>query len=128
MDADDQAQVDTLMTTFLTHIVGNSSSNIQNGVKLWFRDIQEADKIDKGAAKLTQFARSGRIAVMMALAVRMAVQEVNLTSIYNRLNGKAYESRNAVKGYTKGDDRVPVLSHLEFFVSAHALLKSKAEG
>jgi hypothetical protein len=55
--------------------------------------------------------------LQLNMAVRMATQEMNLISIYNKLKGKKLESPTAVRGYTKGDDRVPVLELHEYFVS-----------
>jgi hypothetical protein len=106
-----------MMTTFLSKIVKNTSHSLRNGTRLWFRDIREADRIDEGTKNLRNHIKSTRITVMMAMAVRMACQESNLISVYNRLKNKEVESKNAIKQYAKGDDTVPVMSYLEFFVS-----------
>jgi len=63
--------------------------------------------------------KTPKLVVQIALAVRMASQEMNLISMYNKLQGKKPESSKAVRGYTKGDDRVPVLGFHEYFVSLH---------
>jgi hypothetical protein len=111
-----------MMTTFLSKIVKNTSHSLRNGTRLWFRDIREADRIDEGTKNLRNHIKSTRITVMMAMAVRMACQESNLISVYNRLKNKEVESKNAIKQYAKGDDTVPVMSYLEFFVS-HQLIQ-----
>jgi hypothetical protein len=65
---------------------------------------------------MSVYTKTPRLVLQVGMAVRMACQEMNLISMYNKLKGKRLESRGVVRGYTKGDDRVPVLSLQEYFV------------
>lgn len=66
---------------------------------------------------MSTHTKTPKLVLQLNMAVRMATQEMNLTSMYNKLNGKRFESPKAIRGYTKGDDRVPVFGLQEFFVS-----------
>ena len=66
---------------------------------------------------MSTLTKTPKLVLQLSMAVRMASQEMNLLAIYNKLIGKRYESPTAIRGYTKGDDRVPVFGLQEYFVS-----------
>jgi len=72
---------------------------------------------------MSTLTKTPKLVLQLSMAVRMASQEMNLLAIYNKLKGKRYESPTAIRGYTKGDDRVPVFGLQEYFVS-HAQVSS----
>jgi hypothetical protein len=112
-----QAHVDVVLSSHVLEVVGNSSFNLLNGSRLWFNDIRKAEYLDSGWKHMSTHIKTPRLVVQVALAVRMASQEMNLISCYNKLKIKRFESPKAIRGYTKGDDRVPVLGLRESFVS-----------
>ena len=112
-----QAHVDTVLAALTTLVVCNNSFNLLNGSRLWFNDLRKAEYLDGGWKHMSTLTKTPKLVLQLSMAVRMASQEMNLLAIYNKLIGKRYESPTAIRGYTKGDDRVPVFGLQEYFVS-----------
>jgi len=112
-----QAHVDTVLAALTTLVVRNNSFNLLNGSRLWFNDLRKAEYLDGGWKHMSTLTKTPKLVLQLSMAVRMASQEMNLLAIYNKLKGKRYESPTAIRGYTKGDDRVPVFGLQEYFVS-----------
>jgi hypothetical protein len=66
---------------------------------------------------MSTHTKTPKLVLQLNMAVRLASQEMNLISMYNKLKGKRSESPTAIRNYTKGDDRVPVFGYHEYFVS-----------
>lgn len=76
---------------------------------------------------MSTHTKTPKLVLQLSMAVRLASQEMNLISAYNKLKGKKFESPTAIRGYTKGDDRVPVFGQHEYFVSVHNRLTVVAD-
>lgn len=112
-----QKHVDGLIRANLQKIFGVCNYNLENGSRLWFERVRKLDQEHRGLARPMVLVDTRRLPYFVLLAVRLAVQESNLITIYNRLPGAKLKSPRAVQYYCKGDDLAFSVNALELFVS-----------
>lgn len=93
------------------------NSNFRDGARKWYFQMRRAEQAKKGHKNKQVAIESRRLPYQVALATRMALQESNLVSLNNRVDGKSVPKNGAIMRYTKGDDRVLVPSLPDLFVS-----------
>lgn len=112
-----QAKVEDMIRTLLSEVFRAPDYNFPDAARRWFKLIRQSDKELRDLDHLVVSLTSKRLPYLVALAVRLAVQESNLISIYNRLRGNRQPPTRAVQGYSKGDDRVFSMTVKDLFVS-----------
>ena len=81
---------------------------------MWYLKIRQAEKGASGRKELAMNADARRINYQIGVAIKFATQE-NGVKVVNARLGKA---RASTFGLTKADERVPMLSVAEIFVSS----------
>ncbi|WVW80426.1 hypothetical protein I302_102408 [Kwoniella bestiolae CBS 10118] len=122
-----QQEVEAIFDLYLgirsshTSIIAGPAADLKAGAKQWFERMRESEKQHRHRVNLLQRAQNRRTKYMVAIAIKLAIQESLVIVLQNKLRdaGISHQRRN-LPGYTKGDDRISNPTLHELFCQANA--------